>query len=156
MTDHIKMPDIVPLVRLVANGVQTVFEFPFPVFASEDLKIYIDGALQESGFTIAGAGATDPSADSTNWSNLSSDFTGRTWNGNTVDVAHGGTGATTITGLVRGNGTSAMSAAVAGTHYQAPIGTITGLAKGNGANALTSAVAGTDCVVDHVFRSQKW
>lgn len=58
MTDHIKMPDIVPLVRFVANGVQTVFEFPFPVFASEDLKIYIDGALQESGFTIAGAGAT--------------------------------------------------------------------------------------------------
>ena len=93
---------------------------------------------------IAGAGTTDPSLDSTNWSNLSSDFTGRTWNGNTVDVAHGGTGATTITGLVRGNGTSAMTAAVAGTHYQAPIGTISGIAKGNGANALTSAVAGTD------------
>lgn len=33
-----------------------------------------------------------------------------TWQGNTIDVPYGGTGATTITGLVLGNGTSAMSA----------------------------------------------
>ena len=50
---------------------------------------------------------------------------------------------TSITGVLKGNGT-AISAAVAGTDYQAPIGTITGLVKGNGANALTAAVAGTD------------
>lgn len=52
---------------------------------------------------------------------------------------------TSLTGLLKGNGT-AMSAAVAGTDYQAPIGTISGMAKGNGANALTAAVAGTDFV----------
>jgi hypothetical protein len=52
---------------------------------------------------------------------------------------------TSITGMVKGNGT-ALSAAVAGTDFQAPIGTISGLAKGNGANALTAAVAGTDFV----------
>lgn len=50
---------------------------------------------------------------------------------------------TSITGLLKGNAT-AISAAVAGTDYQAPIGTITGIVKGNGANALTAATAGTD------------
>lgn len=54
-------------------------------------------------------------------------------------VAKGGTGASTLTGLVKGNGTSAMTAAVSGTDYQAPIGTIVGIAKGNGANALAAA-----------------
>jgi len=49
-----------------------------------------------------------------------------------------------ITGLVKGNGASAPTAAVSGTDYQAPIGTISGIAKGNGANALTAAVSGTD------------
>jgi hypothetical protein len=36
-------------------------------------------------------------------------------------VSYGGTGATTLTGLVKGNGTSAFTAATAGTDYQAPI-----------------------------------
>ena len=39
----------------------------------------------------------------------------------TIDVANGGTGATTLTGVLKGNGTSAFTAAVAGTDYQAPI-----------------------------------
>lgn len=38
----------------------------------------------------------------------------------TLPVANGGTGATTLTGLVKGNGTSAMTAATAGTDYAAP------------------------------------
>lgn len=49
-----------------------------------------------------------------------------TWQGNTVAVAYGGTGATTLTGLVKGNGTSAFSAAVAGTDYLAPDSAIDG------------------------------
>ena len=51
--------------------------------------------------------------------------------------------ATSITGLLKGNGT-AISAATSGTDYQAPIGTISGIVKGNGANALIAAVADTD------------
>ena len=59
----------------------------------------------------AGAGTTDPSADSTNWQLLTSlgdvdtsstqtltnktHSTGSTWNGNAIPVANGGTGATT-------------------------------------------------------------
>ncbi|HNQ92212.1 MAG TPA: glycosyl hydrolase family 28-related protein [Alphaproteobacteria bacterium] len=58
MTEHIRMPDVVPLVRYLANGTQSVFEYPFPIFASEDLKVLFDGAEQISGFTIDGAGAT--------------------------------------------------------------------------------------------------
>lgn len=38
----------------------------------------------------------------------------------TVAVANGGTGATTLTGVVKGNGTSAFTAATAGTDYVAP------------------------------------
>lgn len=38
----------------------------------------------------------------------------------TIPVANGGTGATTLTGLVKGNGTGAFTAAVAGTDYLEP------------------------------------
>jgi hypothetical protein len=38
-----------------------------------------------------------------------------------LTVAYGGTGATTLTGILKGNGTSAFTAATAGTDYQAPI-----------------------------------
>lgn len=38
----------------------------------------------------------------------------------TLPVANGGTGATTITGIVKGSGTSAFAAATAGTDYVAP------------------------------------
>jgi delta-aminolevulinic acid dehydratase/porphobilinogen synthase len=43
-----------------------------------------------------------------------------------VGVAYGGTGATTLTGVLKGNGTSAFTAAVAGTDYLAPSSVIDG------------------------------
>ena len=58
MPEHIKIPDVTPIVRYNANGTQDNFSFPFPIFASEDLAVYIDGAKQASGFTINGAGNT--------------------------------------------------------------------------------------------------
>lgn len=58
MTEHIKMPGISPVVRYAASGAQTVFTYPFPIFASEDLAVYLGGAKQIAGFTIAGAGET--------------------------------------------------------------------------------------------------
>ena len=58
-TEHIKMPDVAPLVRYVADGAQTVYTYPFPIFASEDLAVYFDGALQYSGFTVTEAGMTE-------------------------------------------------------------------------------------------------
>jgi hypothetical protein len=64
--------------------------------------------------------------------------------GTPLPVPFGGTGAVTLTGLVKGTGTTGLTAAVAGTDYQAPIGTISGIAKGNGTNLLTVATPGTD------------
>lgn len=55
---HIQMPDVTPIVRYLADGIETVFTYPFPIFASEDLKVFINGAEQISGITIAGAGET--------------------------------------------------------------------------------------------------
>jgi len=49
-----------------------------------------------------------------------------TWNGTTIAVANGGTGATTLTGILKGNGTSAFTAAVDGTDYLSPNATIDG------------------------------
>ncbi len=57
-TDHIKMPDITPIIRYTANGTQTIYSYPFPIFASEDMAVYLGGAKQASGFTINGAGDT--------------------------------------------------------------------------------------------------
>jgi hypothetical protein len=75
----------------------------------------------------------------------------------TLVVANGGTGATTLTGYVKGNGTSAMSASatvptsdLTGTLGVANGGTgattLTGVLKGNGTSAFTAATAGTDYV----------
>jgi len=52
-----------------------------------------------------------------------------------VAVTNGGTGVGSITGLVKGNGTTAMSAAVAGTDYQPPINLTT---TGSGAATFVS------------------
>lgn len=60
-----------------------------------------------------------------------------TWNGNTLGVAYGGTGVTSITGLLYGNATAAMSAATAA-QVVAAIST-TPVAK---ATSLSAGVAG--------------
>lgn len=57
--NHIKIPEIEPVIRYTANGVETEFAFPFPIFATEDITLTLDEAEQQSGFTIQGAGSTD-------------------------------------------------------------------------------------------------
>ena len=67
-------------------------------------------------------------------------------------VVGGGTGVATITGLVKGNGTSAFSAAVAGTDYQAVLVSATNIKTINGSTILGSgdltvtSSAGDHCV----------
>jgi hypothetical protein len=63
---------------------------------------------------------------------------GNSWTGNVIAVAYGGTGVSTISGLVKGNGTSAMTAAVAGTDYQSPLVSGTNIKTLNGASVLGS------------------
>lgn len=59
------------------------------------------------------------------------------WNGSTIAVAYGGTGATTLTGYVKGNGTSAMTASAT-----IPNTDITGLGTMSTQNASAVAITG--------------
>lgn len=58
LTPHIRVPRGTPRVQFRADGSQIRFSFTFPIFASEDLEVYLDSALQSTGFTISGAGET--------------------------------------------------------------------------------------------------
>ncbi len=71
--------------------------------------------------------------------NLATQVTG------TLPVGNGGTGVTTLTGVLKGNGTSAFTAATAGTDYLAPPSG-TAILKANSGGALANASAGTDYV----------
>lgn len=62
-----------------------------------------------------------------------------------LPVSKGGTGASTITGLVKGSGTSAFTAATAGTDYVAPATATTFTAK--------QTFAGTSSVISSVFNN---
>lgn len=60
MTDtHIKIGAVTPRIQYAADGVQTIFSYPFAIFASEDLQVSFNGAPQSTGFTIAGSGQTN-------------------------------------------------------------------------------------------------
>jgi hypothetical protein len=96
-----------------------------------------------------GTGASDASGARTNLglgsiatqSSGSVAITGGSVTGITdIVVADGGTGVSTLTGIVKGNGTSAFSAATAGTDYFAPGGTDIPVADGGtGASSAASA-----------------
>jgi hypothetical protein len=52
--------------------------------------------------------------------NDANEITTGAWKATEIAVAYGGTGASTLTGIIKGNGTSAFTAATAGTDYLAP------------------------------------
>jgi len=87
------------------------------------------------------AGVTSFSAGSTGLT-PSTGTTGAVTLAGTLAVGYGGTGATTLTGLVKGNGTSAFTAATAGTDYAAP-GTQTNFTATQNFNGSTSNLAMT-------------
>lgn len=59
MATHIQIGDVSPRVQYVADGVQTVFTYPFPIFEDADLEVYLDDTLTSAGFTIVGAGDSE-------------------------------------------------------------------------------------------------
>lgn len=50
--------DLEPRVQYVATAAQTDFDYPFPIFADADLKVYVDGVLKTltTHYTVAGEG----------------------------------------------------------------------------------------------------
>ena len=56
MDEHIKIGDVAPRVQYLADGVQTAFTYPFPIFAPADLEVRLDGLVQAAGYSVSGAG----------------------------------------------------------------------------------------------------
>jgi hypothetical protein len=56
MAEHIRIGDVAPRAHYAADGAQTAFIFPFPIFENDDLEVRLDGLVQSEGFTIQGAG----------------------------------------------------------------------------------------------------
>ena len=59
MPEHIHIGDIAPRVHYVADGVQSAFTFPFPIFAPTDLAVRLNGAPLAYGFAVEGAGRSE-------------------------------------------------------------------------------------------------
>jgi len=59
MTAHIRIGDTTPRVQYQADGNQTAFPFAFPVFAADDVHVYLNDTLVSTGFTVTGAGTDD-------------------------------------------------------------------------------------------------
>jgi hypothetical protein len=116
---------------LISTGAQTIA-------GAKTFSNNITGNLLGNATTATTAGNITETSNTTLTSltnlNAVGTITTGTWSASTIDVAHGGTGATTLTGIVKGNGTSAMTAAVAGSDYQAPISLTT---TGSGAATLS-------------------
>ncbi|EFH13217.1 phage tail fiber protein [Pseudoroseomonas cervicalis] len=59
MAEHIRIGDIAPRIHYAADGAQTVFIYPFPIFAESDLELRVDGVVQAAGYQVTGAGASE-------------------------------------------------------------------------------------------------
>ncbi|QJE74563.1 hypothetical protein HHL28_17170 [Aerophototrophica crusticola] len=59
MTTHPQVPAVMPRVQYLADGGTAAFAFPFPIFAQADLRVFLNAAPQDGGFTVSGAGQTE-------------------------------------------------------------------------------------------------
>ncbi len=104
-------------------------------------------AVEAGDFYICNTDGTSAGNQATvgaNWNVIQTNVVGVYYAGGTdVAVTDGGTGVSTLTGIVKGNGTSAFSAAVQGTDYYAPGGTDVAVADG-GTGASTASGARTN------------
>jgi len=58
MPTHIQIGDVKPRIQYTADGTQTAFTYPFPIFKDADIEVYFNNIKQSTGFVIVGAGAS--------------------------------------------------------------------------------------------------
>lgn len=134
------------------------------IIAPSQSKAYIvnnqsNGAVVVKGSATTGATVAAGTTALVAWNGSDFVLVAQSLNNTTgvLPVSKGGTGATTLTGVVKGNGTNAfttsnvsLSSEVTGTLPVANGGsgatTLTGVLKGNGTSAFSAATAGTDFV----------
>jgi trimeric autotransporter adhesin len=131
--------------KVLGSATNTTVSLSTAANAKDILNFYYDGTncywnigqgygnAPTASFTLTttGTGAATLSGTTLNIPSVSSTVNSGSISG-TIAVANGGTGATSITGLVKGNGSGAMTAATAGTDYLLPTG-----------NAATATLATT-------------
>lgn len=122
-----------------SNASATNYTLTFP--AITDTLVTVTSANTLTNKTISGLANTISNID------LTTAVTG------TLPVGNGGTGATTITGLVKGNGTSAFTAAVAGTDYVTPTGAETLTNKTLTTPVLSAATSNTAGALGYASQS---
>lgn len=58
MAEHIQIGNISPRTQYVGDGSRVTFDYLFPIFADDDIAVYVDGVLQTlvTRYTLSGAG----------------------------------------------------------------------------------------------------
>ena len=59
MSEDIIINAVSPKVRYVADGMTKSFSFVFPIFSEQDMDVYINDTLIQSGYSVTGAGKTE-------------------------------------------------------------------------------------------------
>ena len=117
--------------KVLGSSSTTTIALSTAAGAKDIVNFYYDGTNY---FWNVGQGYGTASSSSST-ANLATGVTG------TLAVANGGTGATTLTGLIKGNGTGAMTVALAGTDYLAPTGSAASLTNFPTLNQNTTGTA---------------
>ncbi|MBI2054492.1 MAG: hypothetical protein HYT39_00095, partial [Candidatus Sungbacteria bacterium] len=108
------------------------------------LNLGSGGDLQINGTSVLNATTLGSGVTGSSLTSVGT-ITSGTWTGATIAVANGGTGATTLTGVLKGNGTSAFTAAANGTDYTLITGTT--CSAGQHVSAITAS-GGVTCSAD--------
>jgi hypothetical protein len=58
MTEQLRIGTAVPRIQYLADGTQTVFTYPFPIQAADDLQVWLGGTMATGGVSVSGAGVS--------------------------------------------------------------------------------------------------
>jgi hypothetical protein len=58
MSNHIQIGDVTPRIQYAADGIQTQFSYPFPIFVEDNLEVYTGDTKEVSGYSVIGAGTS--------------------------------------------------------------------------------------------------